>query len=279
MSVETSVQAEDSVTQTRNSRLRIQTAWLVNSIASGLHRKLRWLTPNMVTALGVGMVAAGTCHAEEQNLQSSDHPILDRTIQFGLLATGYACDAIDGALARTINKETPGKHDSSRGQLVDVAADRVQEVLAALLRARTARLRGNKIGEYLAYSTALTTTLPSLVRAVCETKGKTVPEAGSSLFETAGSRPGRIALNTVSSFLNRIHGVPISPAIDCLATLANLNTTRKRAEVIFNAQVKPCLSGTKRKEAVARFKLLAGITALSLGATIATHRYLHNPKN
>lgn len=258
-----------SITTTRNSSLRKITDRLVHQTALMLHQVLPDVTPNQITALGVVEVLAGVYLAEEANLHPSTK---DKTLALLLETTGYICDALDGALARIIMSESPEKHDGLWGQLADVSADRTQEIGAALLRARTAYLKGSSIGEFAALSAAMTTTLPSLARAYVESQGYNVPEMGMSIFQAAGTRTGRIVLNTVASHLREVKGIPLQPAIDTFATAANLNNTITRLNILKDPKIKPTLEIEQKLEAVTRCKLLAVTEVVSLMAAPAAYQ-------
>lgn len=258
------------VSKTRNSALRQQTDVLIHATTLVIHRALPWLTPNEITALGVIEVLGGVYLAERNNLAIIPSGLVNTTSLF-LEGDGYLKDRFDGELARIVNNEFPGKHDSSIGQLCDVMADRTEEIGAAIFRAHTAYIKKSKLGEQAAFSVAVTTTLPSLTRAYVESLGYAVPEMGLNIFQAAGTRFGRIILGTAATHFREIRGVPLQPAIDTFSAVANVNNAITRLCILKDRRTRPSLGEKERSEALSRGKILAATEAVSIIAALAAH--------
>lgn len=260
-----------SQTDIRNSYLRVQTASLVHNTTLILHKVFPSLTPNQVTLMGVVEVLAATLVAEQNNL-SKKPSLLINILSFLVESDGYLKDAQDGALARIIMAETPGKHNGANGQIIDVLADRAEEIGGALLRSHTAYRMGNIFGERAAMAVAVTSTLPSLSRAYAEFRGYVVPEMGRNVLEAAGTRFGRIALSSAATHLRNIGGINLQPPIDTLSATANLYSAIKRIGVIYDPNTKPTLKEKYRIEAANRLNVLSKTELAALVATLATYK-------
>ena len=266
----------DSVSATRNSFLRQSTKGFVENTARFLYTATGQgkpdeerpfdLSPNHVTGMGILLVLAGTYLAEEQKA----NPFLP----FVFEGLGYYCDGLDGALARLIMSKDPSRHDSKKGQVIDMMADRIEEVGTALLRARSAYKRGDAYGEMAAYGVALTTCLPSCIRALSESKGISVPETGKNFFEMLGTRPGRILLAAAGTHLNPYLGYRVQPVTDTLGTIANLNTTRARVAILRDPNASHDLSDSVREEARIRGIALGGVAVAGAAASVLTYKAL-----
>lgn len=265
------VPAELGISKTRNSFLRQQTDGLIYVATNLVHKSLPWLTPNEITASGVIEVLAGVYLAERNNISTKPSGLITASSLF-LEADGYLKDRFDGELARIINKEFPGKHDSSLGQLCDVMADRTEEIGAAIFRAHTAYTKGSKFGEQAAFGVAVTTTLPSLTRAYLESLGYTVPEMGLNIFQAAGTRFGRIILGTAATHLREVYDIPLQPGIDAFAAAANINNAFARLCILKDRNARPILGEKERLEAANRGELLALTEAVSIIASLAAHK-------
>ena len=282
-----------SINETRNGFLRAYTKELAHYTAGIIHQIFPDLTPNELSTLGFAEVVLGAYFGEEGNINFSAK---DQVTGFGLQLLGNIKDGLDGPLARIIMAEDPYKHDSFTGQLVDVSFDKGGEIATAWLRIRTAYLKNNPAGEYAGEGAAMTATLPALTRAGAESLGFAVPENGKNLLEAVGTRFGRIVLGMAATHvpfafdyleesefgqkhesiakLSRFASNASQPAIDTLATAANLYTASARLGILLDPNSKTILSETQRKEAITRFKVLLGIELISITGTIAIHELL-----
>lgn len=269
------LEKENGVSKTRNSLIRQRTDWLTHNTALIIHEIFPSLTPNELTTLGVIEDLAGVCLAEWNNLSRSPSRMING---FSLLVEidGELKDAFDGPLARIIMAQSPGKHDSSWGQVYDPLADRTKEIVAALLRAHTAYIKGSSLGERAALGVAITTTLPSLARAYDESLGYVVPEMGINILQAAGSTFGRIILNKAATHMRSVNlfqrEILLQPSIDLLAATANIYNASARMNVITNPNAKPILGNTERQEAERRYKALMATELISIVAALSAYK-------
>lgn len=205
----------------KNSPLRLHTAKQMRNVALKFHEKFPKVKPNHVSAFGAASVLAGGALIESQNRRQTRSKAVV-TIGAGLQAVGYFCDGLDGALKRIITEVSPDIELGEKGPLVDLVMDKTQEIGLGVMRAKTAIVRGTKIGRLAADAVSTTTVVPSEIREGRVEKGIVIDEVGN-VITFLGSRPGRIIFNTVSSLAPRLQ-----PLSDGLGAAANINTSLHR---------------------------------------------------
>lgn len=111
--------------ESQQSSLRQIASKITQPLALELHHRFPWLTPNHVTIIGlIGVISALGLN---EIAQRKEKPHLSN-LGLVLYLRSSALDAVDGALARVINANN-GKHDSMKGQLIDVVSDKTAETL------------------------------------------------------------------------------------------------------------------------------------------------------
>ncbi|MBI3955311.1 CDP-alcohol phosphatidyltransferase family protein [Candidatus Gottesmanbacteria bacterium] len=197
------------VSETRNSPLREMSSGAIQFVVNRLHEAFPDLTPNHLTLLGVvGVATASTLLTLRKGNASSKDKALTAVSFFSLVVSAIG-DGLDGTLARTSEAENPGSMNPEIGQLLDVLADRTGENAMAFSRAFQAHKKHNRLGVTLALIEAITSSLPSLMRAFDEKEGHRGPEIPPGLFGFAGTRFGRTALGIASTVLPEIRDVPV----------------------------------------------------------------------
>ena len=259
-----------SVSATRNSELRMQTAGMVQNVVDRLHRNLPDLSPTHLNILGALGVGIGSILSTQRNGKNLLHDKVLSTTSLSLIGASESLDALDGTLARTIARESPGRINFRRGQLYDTLSDRSQELFMALAHAVYAQKRGDQSGTIMALLNAATNTFPSTARAYAESHGKAVPETERGILGIAGTRAGRAILGVAATIFPEIHGIPNQVILDTLVTSINIANAFDRLRSA-KRQTHPPLSQTTRDEATERFKTLALFAGLSLGATLLTY--------
>lgn len=243
----------------RDSVIRSRAKNTINSIVVALHEQFPYITPDHITALGALGVAIAALWTSLRTQKST----VETTAQIGLYGASSSLDALDGGLARLI-KLSGQQHDSRRGQLVDVGADRLQELFLALSRLSQAIKRNDQLGALLALGATVTNTLPSLYRAKAEEQG-IAPGEGKNIVEITGSRLGRAVL-AVSTFIPEIGHVNTQNLADLTTLSANLYLSYKRRKLISQPVASAVLKqetrklGSERKELL---KKLLGVSAVS----------------
>ncbi len=241
---------------------------ITKPVTARLHERFPKLLPNHVTLLGL----VGT----SMSLFLNNYALKKNSRSLrAAAATGYflssAADAIDGALAREI-VQNGGQHDTVKGQLVDVGADRAAETMAALARISAGAEKKQPLAIVAAAISGISNYLPSYARAYAESVGKPVAESGQNPLSFLGTRAGRLITTVVSNSGLEIKGQPIQPAVDVLATTANLLATKERIKVICNNSKNelPSLSEEQIAAAKTRKDMLAKVAVLGIGI-IALH--------
>lgn len=217
----------------QNSPLRTRTARFFSMAAEKVHEKAPNVTPNMITLLGVGLVAAGGYIDERENRRENPRMFVKAGAVI-LKATGDGMDGLDGALKRH-KKRIITQNQSMEpdfGPVIDILGDRAEELMLADMREETARQRGSKWGQFAAQAVEGTSILPSIVRAHINKNGGTPDEVGN-LPAFFGSRPGRIFLNELGAAFPRMQ-----PVIDLGATAANLYAVYHRLTAPGNGDLK-----------------------------------------
>lgn len=253
------------VSETRNSGIRRKTDPVTATIAEAIDNHASIVSPTMLNILGaVFVIGSAIATAKGRDRLACE-----------LHTTGSLMDSIDGPLARVKDARNPGSVDFKAGQLYDALSDRTQETSAALGRAVRAYQKGDRVGEALAFATALTSPWTSLSRAYAEIKGISVPESGKGLLGKVGTRVGKAAASIVATTFHEIKGVPVQSPIDALITASNLKTTFDRVQDARNNE--PTLSMETSKDAKNRLAALGAFAAVSLAATAFTFWKLHKP--
>src|SRR5207253_897126 len=106
-----------------------------------LHEKFPNLSPNAITSIGLVSVVLGGYLAEREN-RKPERNKLTMSVSVVLEAIGFTLDAFDGAVAKAIEEDTPGKRNKLLGKVFDIVADRTQEIILAGLRSESAYKRG-----------------------------------------------------------------------------------------------------------------------------------------
>ncbi len=200
----------NSVSQTRNSKFREMTKLPIDISTKFFHRKFPSITPNQITTAGViGVGIGGALAAAEDRKRNNT----GRAIALGILGAASILDAFDGSLARVIEAEDPTKKNPD-GQLIDTAADRIQETTLAIFRVISAQKRGDNLGEVLALLSGISNGAPSLLRAIAESRGIVVPEGGGSIIGFFGTRLGRTISGILSTDFAVVDGKPVQKTLD-----------------------------------------------------------------
>lgn len=247
--------------ETRDSKLRITLGPVIESTVKFLYKHAPWLTPNVITTLGTISVAAGVSLAiyDQAQPKTLQRPIV------GLIVTtlGELTDGIDGTAARYRQEILNINTDSVRGMFMDVISDRTQEFMMSLARAANARRRGDQWGEFTAFVSAITNTLPSLLRARAESQGFSVEE------NALGSRLGRAILGTVALHFPRFKEIPLQSTIDAIMSLTNVTLAINRAKAPHNRKSSD-VSIDLQELAKKRASVLTAFTVVSVvGALVA----------
>jgi phosphatidylglycerophosphate synthase len=198
----------------QNSPLRMRTASIFQKTAEKVNEKVPHLTPNTVTLIGTATVLTAGYLQEKENRKKNPRKWV-KAVAGVVKGAGYSLDGLDGALARQINKITPGTINTSSGAVNDLINDRAQEAGLASMRAVSAHERGSKIGVAAARLFEVTSIIPSAVRARLNKNGETPDEVGN-FGAFLGSRPGRMILGEIGSAFPRVQ-----PFTDTIGTGAN----------------------------------------------------------
>lgn len=239
--------------QTRNSPLRKYIGIIMDPLVDFLAEN--HISPNTITAVNAFLSLSASFVVATENSKPKENRRIPVWATGALLSSIRALDAFDGALAR----KTPA-HNSDTGQLVDAVSDRVVEIGSALARADVARKNGRKIGQSMALISALTSPLPSMIRAYRENRGEAVPE--SSL----GSYPVRAGLSIAGQA-----SPEIQPLTDGVSNVLSLTTTVQRL-LMPGSENK--LSEHDQKLAGVRLKAMASILVIG-GIAVVSYKYLH----
>ncbi len=275
MSKETSPVADEKLM--RNSALRNYTAGLVEKAVIEIHKSYPDLSPNQITILGTLGVAVSGVLAYLNEVARTDATLTDRLVALGLYGASNLADAADGGMAK-LWKKLGLPHDSTKGQLVDVTGDRIQELVIKLVSIATALRKNDNLGALFALYVALTNTLPSLLRALAEAQGKTTKETGNTPFHLLGTRAGRALTNTEIFFPN-VKGIPVAKLANGISGVANTLTIIERSKVLFDSKAATPLSTEARQLGRDRAKVLAVIAGVVGIAALGAYSYLKNKKS
>lgn len=202
----------------RNSPLRKFSEKILDPIINRL-AKIPGIEANHVTLTGLGLTAIGSLERWINKNEASPY------IALAFLGLGISCDALDGALARRLNQS------SEKGAILDLMTDRIQESVMALTRMAMATERGDLLGVIAASLNGLTNPLPSLLRAIAESKGLIVPESGKNPLSFLGTRGGRVLTNVWTTTFPEsftFENQSSQALIDSLSTLANITSSLER---------------------------------------------------
>lgn len=258
--------------KTQNSPWRAKTENLATACAAGIYHGVSRLTkgrfkpsPDTLTIVGAVAVAALANRAEDLNDTAKvEESVTERSLIGITFAVATIFDGVDGALDRYLNKITKGRKSSWYGELADVIADRFQEYIMGKSRALSARKRGDRVGEVLAWATTATNTLPSIVRAASEGfRDRAVAENGKNPAEALGTRPGRAVLGGIATFCPEGWGIKFQNILDGAATSANMLAVSSRVKDMIHSEPSD-LSSEKRLKSRQRFLALAAFEGLLL---------------
>lgn len=252
----------------QNSQFRELTRKPMQTLASFLHEKMPWLTPNEVTLLGTASLAGFVLYVarEQKKNNITVAKSIELIIEFIALSLS---DAADGALARHIESVAPGTHNARDGQLVDSLSDRAQEAFLAWLGMYRAAQNDDKLWFLTATLAAYTNPLSSLVRAWAEKNNIVVPET-SGVLGTVGTRGGRVAMATTRLMPHmQKNGVSVQGVVDGVTAVSTTKTAYDRYQAVKNGQSYEgqTLSAEKQEDAERRFKWLAGLAVVSGAVT------------
>jgi hypothetical protein len=147
-----------------------------------------------------------------------------------------------------------GKH----GQLIDATADRIQETGLGLIRQNRA---DNLYGRISAVASTVTSPLPSLVRAIAESRSIIVPESGNNPIGFIGTRFARSILGITSTCFPRTQSI-----IDTVQTVGNITTTVQRIKAV-KTKLTSDISTQNKEKAGQRAIVLGCITGIALIST------------
>jgi len=122
------VELQSSISETRNSVLRERAADTIGRVVDCLHATLPNLTADDLTILGAIGVGIGSAIAASRNPDDLQEYSRRTTLSLGITTASVATDALDGALARKIAAENPGKINPN-GHILDAGSDRIQELM------------------------------------------------------------------------------------------------------------------------------------------------------
>ncbi len=270
--------SKESESNSRNGFYRTgKISDIIQGITTEFHEHFPKVTPNHLTIAGLTGVALASAYSTyEQNRKGEKYYAQPSSMLFALslMIGSILLDAFDGSLARTMQQEDPLSHNSSTGQLLDGGTDRLSELALGVNRMIAAHNRGDTRGELAALAATLTNALPSMLRAISETQGKVVPEAGNGFIGFFGTRVGRSAANTIGTLIPKPKRVPIQEVADWITTAANTKTTLDRLHVVLTPQP-ATLAPVARKDAQTRTLLYSVTTGVVFLTSLATYHFLH----
>ena len=237
---------------TKNGWLRRFSGWL-DPVVRGAEKV--HLSAAGATLIGMGLTIGGGVVAFARN----NYPELGLTHGMGeaLSLSGGAMDIVDGKLAAGEDKRGRSPEKRLMGKLVDGGSDRWGALVVTMLRAETARLRGDQWGEGLALYNAVAQNLPGLLRAVAEWSGVAVAEMD------VGSYSSRWLLALAGTHFPTEGGLPVQPMSEGISAILSTVTTLKRGRSVLRREGQP-VTPEERTEAAYKVALYAGITGLSI---------------
>lgn len=191
----------------------------------------RWgIKPDQVTKAGTFLTGVGGFLKVVENKIGEDLSLP----ALGLMAIGFACDGLDGLLARSLGIA------SNEGAILDVVNDRVQESMLAGFRMMMAAERGDWLGWLMALVVGLANPFPSYFRAEVESHGLSVRESGGNFLSFFGTRGGRGTFSIIgTSFGERqVEGnYSLQSLIDMFLAWANLLSCAERVKELLKIDV------------------------------------------
>lgn len=252
---------------------------IVQGITTRFHEYFPAVTPNHLTVAGFfGVALAGAYITNMQNAKGEEYYSSPASFlpPMSVIIGSMLCDAFDGTLARTIQKENPLAHNSSIGQHIDGGLDRFSELALGIYRMIAAHNRKDSPGEIIALTATITNAFPSLMRAIAEGQGKLVPKEGNGPLEFMGTRAGRSLANFIALILPEPAGIPLQTIIDGITILANTNTAFARYKIAHSPQQGIPLSSKEIDDAKARANLYLATTAVVFLTSLTTYRLLNS---
>ncbi len=227
---------------TRNSLARKKLAFIPEILAWGVHKIAPWLSPHMVTAASAFLTAEASYSATIRNTQTKIPNLITALKQKDekkRLVEAQALDSFDGALAREINRVTPGRHDTRLGGLLDALNDRWGHLTMGTSRIVTACQRDDLYGIVVAEVATITGPWPAYLRSEEESKGNIVSESGDGWkdpFGFFGTHLGRTILAIPATLYPNIKVtigektmvVPVQNINDTISTISNIVTIYRR---------------------------------------------------
>ena len=266
----------ENVSVTRNSALRARTSGLTTQIAQLIYEKASGVTADHLTILGTLGVVVGA-HQASKNLQrrAQGEPNTSNAIPAAVMVAGALLDGIDGSVARY--RDSLGiKRDKKKGPLKDAISDGIQEAYMYLAQAVAANKRGDRLGEFSAYTAAITSSWARAMKAAAEAKGRAVPEDGSGLLQRFGTRQGRDPSGIAVSGNPNPNGLPLQAAVAVFTATANVATTYERYKIATNSnEFPPELDSDAMADSALRRDALAAVCVLGFIAAAKTYQHLH----
>lgn len=268
------METDNPLQEPQNGWYRKYTKTFLHNSVGFMRERLPSVNANHITVFGGLLVGTGAVLATEFN--SHNYTDFKRlSLPLSVITAGSLMDAIDGAWARHMQQEDPLSHNSSIGQIVDVYTDRMSELALGISRIKQAHSRHDQTAELLALASTMSNITPSLTRALVESQGKVVPEAGKGFLGFAGTRVGRGVGNVAATVMPEVKGFPVQKTLDLLTTVSNITTTADRIYHLFDGEQDTHLSEQKKQDATLRAKSLALMSGVVFGSSMLTY-YLLN---
>ncbi|MBU0975102.1 CDP-alcohol phosphatidyltransferase family protein [Patescibacteria group bacterium] len=226
----------DNLEDPKNSRLREVAKKPVFKVVELIDKAFPWLTPNQITALGTTGVLGLTIYTAVLEKKGEIDFKTSVKLLVAFLALSIS-DALDGGLARHRAKNGDISHDSKTGQLVDTLSDRLQESFLSWLSMYRANERKDKLAMTAALVTTLTNPLSSFFRAWAEANGVVVPEGGKNIFDTLGTRVGKVVASSIKFLpVKKVRGVSVQATIDILVATATIKVAVGRFKAVIDSK-------------------------------------------
>ncbi len=219
--------------------------------AEFLYEKFPNLTPNQISIIGAISTVTGDAIIHSQNRKERKNYLI---VGLGLVSilAGEWLDGVDGKSKDIFVENGRADEVGNNGPLVDLICDRIREVLRAFIRAKTARLNEDPIGEALALAAAITAPLPRLATAQRNAHGEQIEEIATSnednesnvrkfvkkAIATLGSRIGKGTLNTLASLTHRNQAEIEIATVGATLVSANMRRTADTIETLSDEKVK-----------------------------------------
>jgi hypothetical protein len=248
----------------RNSRLREIASAPATSIAKRLVDL--GITADQVTVVGgIGRVATAIWALHE-----NQKPKKERVSPWILLssATLFALfDWIDGSVAR--EQQRRGAPATDHGAKLDGLVDSVVTVVDNLTQARLCHIKKDYLGEFLAYSTAITSRWPAIARKIAELAGKSVEEfkKNNPIGNHVGRSVAGVLVDTFPS-LNRLNVAVVA---------SNIVSTADRLHVAQDDTLPKTLNLEEQQKANEMKNLYIGVVAVT-GLAVAGGYLLNRKK-